>query len=109
MFAAILLPDAALAQNWGSIAYSPSSQTAGRSYNWPSQEDAEISALNYCGRSDCEYAISFQNACGAVAVGDNGGWAGGWDYDDASAQLAAIANCSAYDVGCDVVSWQCSW
>jgi hypothetical protein len=95
----------------GAIAYSPSTNQAGFSYNWPNEVDAELTALGHCDRlaSDCETAITFRNACGALAVGDRGGWGADWGVDREAAEWAALEQCRRYDNGCDVRRWQCSY
>lgn len=102
---------AARAAEWGTIAYSPSTGATGWTFNQVNEVDAELGALNNCSQhaDDCVTAINFHDACGAVAVGDAGGWGAAWGYDDADAQFKAIDACSGYDSGCDVVRWQCSW
>jgi serine/threonine-protein kinase len=110
--AALAIPTAtAQAAEWGAIAYSPSTRATGWSYNHVNEVDAELTALGGCDThaGDCQSAITFHDACGAVAVGYNGGWGSAWGYDDADAQFKAVDACSQYDDGCEVIRWQCSW
>ncbi|UJW86937.1 DUF4189 domain-containing protein [Devosia sp. SL43] len=95
---------------WGTIAYSPGTGAMGYSNNWPNEVDAEITALNGCGKhaNDCETAVSFHDACGAVAVGSSG-WGADWGEDRASAEWNAIAQCQNYSSNCRVRRWQCSY
>lgn len=98
----------AQAVEWGSIYYSPSTHATGFSHHYDTQRQAERAAASYCSGGDCEYAISFRNACGAVAVGRNGGWGADWGTTGNSAQSNAVDACRAHDRGCSVVRWQCS-
>ena len=107
--AAVMLTGAAQAAEWGTIAYSPGSGATGFSYNWPNEVDAEITALDGCGRSDCVTAVNFHDGCGALAVGSGGGWGADWGADRATAEWAALARCEDYDNGCRIRRWQCSY
>lgn len=109
--ATMLATPAVQAAEWGTIAYSPSTGAVGWSYNAVNEVDAEMAALERCLKhaEDCTTAVNFHDACGALAVGVNGGWGANWGYDDADAQFKAIDACSAHDDGCKVVRWQCSW
>ncbi len=102
---------ATTAAEWGTIAFSPSTHATGWSYNKVNEVDGELAALNACDRyaSDCITAINFHDACGALAIGSNGGWGAAWGYDDADAQFKALDICTVNDEGCEVVRWQCSW
>ena len=74
--ASLAAPISAHAQDlYGSIAYSQQSGSYGWSIDAYSQADAENSAMNECYRraGDCKIVMSFRNACGAVAVGEDGG------------------------------------
>jgi hypothetical protein len=75
----------AQAVEWGSIYYSPSTRATGFSHNYDTQGQAERAAINHCRGDDCTYAISFRNACGAVAAGTNGGWGADWGTSGNSA------------------------
>jgi hypothetical protein len=112
IMAALMLLTAATsgaqAVEWGSIYYSPSTHATGFSHNYDTQRQAERAAASYCRGGDCTYAISFRNACGAVAVGRNGGWGADWGTTGNSAQSNAINACRTHDRGCSVVRWQCS-
>jgi hypothetical protein len=109
--AALMLTGTTMAAEWGTIAYSPATGATGFSYNWPNEVDAELTALGKCeaNANDCTTAVSFHDACGAVAVGDSGGWGADWGEDRAAAEWAAIARCEEYDYGCEIRRWQCSY
>ncbi|MBL0374372.1 DUF4189 domain-containing protein [Rhizobium sp. KVB221] len=109
---AVLLcePVAALAQElYGSIAYSQQTRAYGWSIDNASQADAENSAMNECYKraSDCKVAMSFRNACGAVATGEDGGWGSDWGRNYSAAQNKAMHICDGYSYNCKVVVTQC--
>ncbi|MCJ8311178.1 MAG: DUF4189 domain-containing protein [Hyphomicrobiales bacterium] len=97
------------ANNYGAIAYSQSTGASGRSWDYRSRAAAERAALNNCYRhaGDCR-VIWFRNACGAVAVGNGGGWGSAWGNTRRQAQNAAIRSCRRYTSGCRVRVWQCT-
>jgi hypothetical protein len=99
---------AAAANNWGSIYFSPSNLANGFSYRHASKRAAEDAAWENCDADDCIKAISFRNACGAVAVGENGGWGADWAPRGNEAQRKAIRACRGHDSGCYVLRWQCA-
>lgn len=98
-------------QHWGTIAYSPSTGAMGYTWDHVNEVDAEMEALSRCLQyaEDCTTAVNFHDSCGAIAVGENGGWGADWGYDDADAQFKALDRCNQYDTGCEVKRWQCSW
>jgi serine/threonine-protein kinase len=100
----------AAAQGWGAIAVSPSTGATGYTWNNVNEVDAELRALDFCAQnaSDCESAVTFRNACGAVAWG-HGGWGWGWDTDEESARQTAMNECSVRADRCQIVRWQCSY
>ena len=109
--AALLLPNVvAQADEWGSIAYSPRTGATGYSYNYDTRSLAQGWAMSYCkeNASDCRIVVNFQNACGAVAVGRNGGWGADWGPTRRSAEANAISVCQAHDRGCRTKRWVCS-
>lgn len=107
---AMTAASASSAAEWGTIAYSPSTGAMGYSHNWPDEVDAELTALAKCEQyaDDCTTAISFRNACGAIAVGRDGGWGASWGTNRTKAEQAALRRCNQYDGGCKVRRWQCS-
>lgn len=110
LIGALMFMGGAQAAEWGTIAYSPSTGAMGYSNNWPNEVDAEITALNGCGKhaNDCETAVNFHDACGAVAVGQSG-WGADWGVDRQDAEWSAIAQCGNYTTNCRVRRWQCSF
>lgn len=108
--AVMLAAAPASAQEWGTIAFSPSTRAVGWSYNAVNEVDGELTALDRCSQyaDDCITAVNFRNACGALAIGGNGGWGAAWDADEDDAQSEALDNCAEHDSGCEIVRWQCS-
>lgn len=106
--AMLLTVTAAQADEWGAIAFSPNSGATGYSYNYDTRRIAEGWAMSYCDARDCRIVINFRNACGAVAVGRNGGWGADWGPTRHSAEANAIAMCQAHDGGCRTKRWVCS-
>ncbi len=106
-----VMPSAAQARDkWGSIFFSTSNLANGYSYRQPSREDAEDAAFETCssGADDCEKAVSFRNACGALAVGRGNGWGASWGSEKSSAQRKAMNICRQNTSGCRIIRWQCS-
>ncbi|GEO83074.1 MULTISPECIES: DUF4189 domain-containing protein [Alphaproteobacteria] len=106
----ILTPAAAFADSYGAIAYSPSTRADGWSHSFSTRADAERRALRECSNraSGCRVAIWFKNGCGALAVGQDGGWGSGWGGDRRRAELEAISVCNQHAAQCRVTRWVCS-
>lgn len=97
--------------HFGAIAYSPSSRAHGYSMDYSTQAEAEAQALAACNArgAGCQSAIWFSNACGALAVGSDGGWGGDWGADQQTAEQNAIGQCMKYSRGgCSVIRWVCT-
>lgn len=95
---------------YGAIAISPSSKAMGWSYNYGSKWKANQRALAKCRQyaSDCKIATWFRNACGAVAIGSNGGWGASWGRNVSQAKWKAKKTCHKYDSYCQVKRWVCT-
>jgi len=109
--AALLVPTAALARDYyGAIAYSQSTRAHGYSYDYRSRRAAERRAYRECRQygGGCRIAVWFRNACGALAVGKDGGWGSGWHRNKRRAQTNAIRSCNDVSYGCRVVRWVCT-
>lgn len=104
------ITDAQARNKFGAIAISPSSKAMGWSYNYNSKWKANQVALNKCRQyaSDCRIATWFRNACGAVAVGANGGWGANWGRSIKNAKWKAKKACRKYDSYCQVRRWVCT-
>ena len=110
-FAAALTGAAAAKHYYGSIAYSEGTGAIGYSYDQSSKQGAINTALNACYKhaDDCVTAINFwDGACGAIAVGRNGGWGASWGEDLHFASDAALDKCSENDDRCVVKRYQCT-
>lgn len=110
LLAGLIAPTAALAAQFGAIAYSTSSGSNGFSYGFGSRGQAERAALGNCAAfaGDCQVLVYFYNACGALAVGRHLGYGYAWNARRSAAKAAALANCRVNDGGCRVVRWVCS-
>jgi len=99
----------AAANNYGAIAYSPSTRAHGWAYDYPSRAAAERAALANCRRqaSDCTVPIWFRNACGALAIGPNG-YGTGWGTSRGLAERYALSSCRRHSSGCAVTRWVCT-
>lgn len=97
---------------YGSIAYSSTLGDSGTAWNYTNQGEAESAALGECaasGASDCTVAISFVNACGAVAGASNGAWGADWGISQGEAESKALDNCIYYGGGdCILIDSQCT-
>jgi len=95
--------------NFGAIAYSPSSGADGYSYDYSTQAEAEEHALAECNsRGDgCQSALWFRNACGALAVGPDG-WGSAWGNDQETAEQNALDACKGHSENCSVTRWVCT-
>ncbi|MBO6548791.1 MAG: DUF4189 domain-containing protein [Rhizobiales bacterium] len=104
------ITDAQARNKFGAIAISPSSKAMGWSYNYNSKWKANQVALKKCRQyaSDCRIATWFRNACGAVAVGANGGWGANWGRSIKNAKWKAKKACRKYDSYCQVRRWVCT-
>ena len=111
LLAALLAPPARAEGSWGAVAYSPSTHNFGYSHGFPDPESAEVVAIEACldqGAGDCESAVVFSNACGAVMAGPDG-WGHAWDAaGEEAAQARAYDACSANSDGCELVVSHCS-
>jgi hypothetical protein len=99
----------AAAENYGAIAYSPSTKAYGWSYDYPSRGAAEREALSGCRAkaSDCIIPLWFRNACGALAIGPNG-YGTAWATERSSAERRALDVCRRNSGGCAVARWVCT-
>lgn len=106
----LLTTGALAADRWGSIAFSPDTRANGYSYNYPSKAAAQSRAMVNCDNNadDCRIVVNFRNACGALAVGSNGGWGANWGTTRAAAENNALRVCRNNDDGCRVTRWVCS-
>ena len=108
-FCALAGSGKAAAQNYGAIAYSPSTKHYGWSYDYPSRAAAESAASANCRKqaSDCIVPLWFRNACGALAIG-SGGYGTAWATDRSGAERQALVVCRRYTMDCAVTRWVCT-
>ncbi len=95
---------------FGAIAFSPSTGAFGFSNDHPSQSDAEAGALAECRKraGGCQSSSWFRNACGALAVGEYGGWGTDWGNERAAAEANALNMCRRYTNNCSVLRAVCT-
>ena len=94
---------------YGALAYSQRTTSYGWAKDFNTRRAAEKAALRRCREraSDCRVAIWFRNACGALAVGGDGGWGSDWGVNLRAAQNKALHVCSGYSYNCRIVVAQC--
>jgi hypothetical protein len=79
--------------DYGAIAYSPSTQKYGYSYNCYSLAEARLVALQNCPVSDAKVVVWVHNGWAALAVNDTGAYGWGWsNYSRARAEAFALSN-----------------
>lgn len=93
---------------FGAIAYSTSTGKSGSSWNFRLLGEAYNRALEECARDDCEIATWFKNACGALAVGDNGCWEAHWGANRSDAEAKALNSCNQRCERCRIISSPCT-
>lgn len=108
--AGVVIGPALAGDNYGAIAYSPSTGAHGYAFDYPSRGVAERRALASCSRhaGDCQVPLWFRNACGALAVGNGGGWGTGWGASRRMAERSARRSCRKFTKGCTVLRWVCT-
>jgi hypothetical protein len=84
----------------GAIAYSARTQVHGYSYGYESEKAAGDVAVQNCrrqdrGASDCQIAVTFYDACGALARGDKGIHGADWGHSGREASTKALVKCRA--------------
>ena len=84
----------------GAIAYSARKQVHGYSYGYESEKAASAVAVQNCrrqdpGAGDCQIAVTFYDACGALARGEKGTHGADWGHSGREASTKALAKCRA--------------
>jgi len=79
---------------YDAIAYSPSTRRCGSSWDYQNRAGAESRAVSECGVADCTALLWFQNACGALAVGENGRYGYAWAGTRTEAEQSALNYCN---------------
>jgi serine/threonine-protein kinase len=94
---------------WGAVAYGPGGVYS-YAVNYPDRASASVAARSsgscYGGR--CNSVLTFHNSCGAIAVGDRGGWGWGNQFTAAATQQRALQECAARTTGCRIRVWGCT-
>jgi len=92
---------------WGSVVTNPNSSAYGWAYNYVSGRSANNAAQSKC-PGNCKVYVTFNNGCGAIAVGDNGVY--GWAYNKSKkwAKYYAVRNCSKYGFHCKLRVYACT-
>lgn len=94
---------------YGSIAFSKATGYTGGSWDYSSERDAANAAIRSCGQSDSEAVLIFWNTCGAIAVGNSGGWGGGYGSEMSIARGEALNTCQRYgNTNCRVAYSVCT-
>jgi hypothetical protein len=109
-FAGLGAGNASARDNYGAIAYSPSTGAHGWAYDHASRSAAESAALGNC-RSharDCVVPIWFRNGCGALAVGTGNGYGSGWGTSRSIAEGYALQVCRKHTQNCAIRRWACT-
>lgn len=102
------------AGSFGAIAFSTATGAIGFGQDNATREEAESVALQNCRAvstqpDDCKTVMWFQNACAAIAVGDDGGYGWAWHANRDIAAQNSIAQCQRYSKGgCRVMRRACS-
>jgi serine/threonine-protein kinase len=110
LVSAAAMPGTALAADlYGAIAYSQQTKNYSWATDFATQEAAEAAAMDECYNkaSDCRITTWFQNACGALAVGEDGGWGSHWGKNFRQAQNKALSACNGSSYNCSVVITKC--
>ena len=98
----------------GSIAFSQDDDGAyawGIAWSFDSSAGAEAEALGQCreyGGTRCAEAGWFQEACGALAIGDGNGYGTGWGATTGEAERDALAQCRVSNDDCRIEVARCS-
>jgi len=89
-----------VAQSYGAIARSPTTQDKGYSWNYRSRAAAENRAISECESisysGDCEVLMWVLNACMSIAESRNGAAGTAWSTDEYEAERTAREVCHDY-------------
>lgn len=109
MFPAWAAKQSAVPNRYGAIAYHRESQSWGLSFDKARARDANVQALQQCGRKQCEVVHKFKNGCAALADGPKAfAAASGATRDEA--ETKALRRCGERNSGkiCTLVAWGCT-
>jgi serine/threonine-protein kinase len=102
------------AERHGAIAYSALKKVYGYSSDYGSSRPAADAAVANCrkenkGASDCKVLVTFRNACGALALGNNGAYGSAWGLSQREAANKALVECRPYGgTSCKIERQVCS-
>jgi Domain of unknown function (DUF4189) len=99
----------AVPNRYGAIAYHRESQSWGLSFDKARARDANVQALQQCGRKQCEVVHKFKNGCAALAEGPKTFAAvSGATRDEA--ETKTLRRCSEKNGGkdCTLIAWACT-
>lgn len=99
----------ASAQNFGAIGFSPSSGALGWGFDYPTRQGAEDAAMQNCRKyaPDCKIAVSFENGCAAIAMGDTG-YGSASSSGLAKAERQTLIACRSETKNCAILRWICT-
>jgi hypothetical protein len=85
-------------EHHGAIAYSAHKKVHGYSFDYDSLAAAREAALRNCrheddGAEDCRLLVTFHDACGALALGDDGAYGSAWGLTQREASAKALGEC----------------
>jgi hypothetical protein len=98
---------AALADNFGAIAYSQHDGASSHSFDYGSRDEAEERAMQECGPG-CAVVLWFKNGCGALGGGQGYGYGVGWGSNREEAESLALSACRERTGECAAVRWACT-
>jgi serine/threonine-protein kinase len=100
---------AARADGWGAIAYSPSTGAYGYWYGADCEATASNGALNNCGGDDRQVMVTVQNGWAALAVNRDGGYGYAWSTNSLEdAECLAIGYAGGPGCGAEIRCWVAS-
>jgi len=109
VFPAEAANQSAMPGRYGAIAYHRESQSWGLSFDKARARDANVQALQQCGRKQCEVVHKFRNGCAALAEGPKTFAAvSGVTRDEA--ETRALRRCGEKNGGkdCTLIAWACT-
>lgn len=93
------------AGGWAAIAYDSTNGNYGYSYGWYNKQQAESTAISYCGSLNCKAVASVHNGWVALAVSKNtvATWGAGYAADRYQALYWAMYYCNQGTYACKIV------
>jgi hypothetical protein len=94
--------------HYGSLAFSASTGLWGSSWGFPDRGQSDYTALQNCAAPDCTVVAWVNNGCLAFAVGQGNAYGWAWNAGRGLAEDAALTQCSARTVACQLKTSFCS-